>query len=172
MRVLDESLFPSLEELVVKREKSFVDRRSATHGLAFTGDATLDPALLQIARTDEDRGVRANASFGPARNGSDEGLRLYAAATDEAFEKSDPLAVAYLQGFALLGKKAAAVVRERLGSPTYAERQTRLILIGVAKSNRDREAVNALRSIAEDQSADAAVQAAAASAISEIEKGE
>ena len=125
------------------------------------------PILEQVARNDDDRGARANAAFGLARRGHDEGFEIYAKATDEAFEAKDPEALQYLGGFMLLGNDGLPAVRERL--TTYTGRQARLVLIEVVRSNKDREAIPALRALVDDPDTDKSVRDNAEKAIKEIE---
>jgi hypothetical protein len=163
----------ALREIVLDRNNAFTDRRFVAHGLAFVDDPSLQPLLLEVGRNDPDRGVRANASFGLARTGSEEGLSLYAAATDEAFKEKDPAAMQYLSGFYLLGDKALPQVRERL--VTYEDPQSRLMLIQLVKQEKDRESLPILQQLERDPKAGQAVQEEARKAIKAIEapdKGE
>jgi HEAT repeats len=153
----------ALTDIILDRNRAFTDRRFVAHGLAFTGNPDLHPLLLDVATNDPDRGTRANAAFGLARDGVDEGLKAYAAATDEAFAEQDPAAMQYLSGFYLLGKPALPYIRERLD--TYKEPQTRVTLIQLVKKEKDREALPVLTRLVNDPTAGKAVQDAARQAI-------
>ncbi len=157
----------ALRKIVLDRTLAFTDRRYVAHGLAFVDDPDLQPLLLEVGRNDPDRGARANASFGLARAGVEEGISLYAAAVDEAFEEKDPAAMQYLSGFYLLGEKALPHVRERLD--TYKEPQTRVVLIELVKKEKDRESLPILHRLSNDPEAGQAVQEAARQAIDIIE---
>ncbi len=157
----------ALRKIVLDPNRAFTDRRFVAHGLAFVDDPELQPLLLEIGRNDPDRGARANASFGLARAGSEEGLSLYAAATDEAFREKDPAAMQYLSGFYLLGDKALPLVRERL--ETYEDPQSRLMLIQLVKKGKDLESIAILHRLASDPDAGQAVQEEARKAIEAIE---
>lgn len=159
-----------LEGIVLDRNNGFMERRLASHGLAFVDDPELTPFLLDIARNDPERGIRANASFGLARAGSEEGIAIYAAATDEAFKEKDPAAIGYLGGFSLLGKKGLPVVRERL--VTYEDPQIRIMLIQVVREQKDRGSISILRGLENDPKAGQAVQEEARKAIEAIEAPE
>lgn len=156
-----------LREIILDQNVAFTDRRLVSHGLAFVGDPALEPLLLEVGRNDPDRGVRANASFGLARTGSEEGLSLYAAATDEAFREKDPAAIEYLSGFSLLGEKALPQIRERL--VTYEDPQSRMVLIQLVKKQKDRESLPILQQLERDPKAGQAVQEEARKAIDAIE---
>ena len=157
----------ALAQIVQDPESGFLEHRVVAHGMAFSDDDAVVPILNDVARNDSDRGARANAAFGLARRGDDEGISLYTKATDEAFEAKDPEALNYLGGFMLLGKDGLPAVRERLG--TYTSRQARLILIEVVRSNKDREAIPALRALVDDPDTDKSVRDNAEKAIKEIE---
>ncbi len=157
----------ALRKIVLDRTLAFTDRRYVAHGLAFVDDPELQPLLLEVGRNDPDRGARANASFGLARAGVEEGISLYAAAVDEAFREKDPAAMNYLSGFYLLGKKALPQIRERLD--TYREPQTRIVLIELLKKEKDRESLPILHQLSNDPEAGQAVQEAARQAIDVIE---
>lgn len=156
-----------LEEIVNNAENPMMDRRMAAHGLAFSRAEGLDPSLTKIAEEDPDRGVRANAAFGLYRRGNDRGIELYFKAADEAFEAKDPLASAYVQGLLIMDKRALPAARERLTK--YKDWQTRVIIIEYIKGQKDRDSLEALRRIAEDQEENASLRKAAEGAIKAIE---
>lgn len=137
--------------------------RLASHGLAFTDAEGSEAILLQAAHKHDDSGVRANASFGLARRGNPEGVKLYGRATDEAFENGDPAALQYLSGFALLGEKAYPAVRERLLS--YKDPQAVLVLINTVQTSKDMGAVENLRKLAYDSAQPVSIQKAAQGAL-------
>ena len=153
----------ALRKIVLDRNRAFLDRRFVSHDLAFVDDPELHPLLLEVGQNDPDRGARANASFGLARAGVEEGYELYAKATDDAFAAKDPAAMQYLSGFMLLGKKAMPQVRERL--ETYQDPQTRVMLIEMVKKEKDRESLPALYRLSNDLEAGQSVQEAARRAI-------
>ncbi|MHC4549453.1 MAG: hypothetical protein ACYTEZ_11825 [Planctomycetota bacterium] len=142
--------------------------RFASHALAFSDAEGLDPFLSEVAHKVADYGARANAAFGLNRRGVEEGIQLYFAATDEAFQASDPAALQYLGGLALMGERAFPGVRERL--LTYENKQALLLLIHVAKSNGDRGAIPALEKLAYDSARPVSVQKAAEGALTALAK--
>jgi HEAT repeat protein len=158
----------ALEDTLKDPDRGLIDHRVAAHGLAFTDLESVVPTLRQTAKEDPDQGARANAAFGLARRGDSEGMALYAAATDEAFEKRDPAAIQYLSGFALLGKKAVPVMRERLS--TYEDKQAKIVLIELLKDQKDVESVPVLRKLAADSETDPDVRKAAEQALTELAK--
>lgn len=157
----------ALTALVRDHDLGFLERRFASHGLAFSDDDSVIPVLGEVARSDPDLGARANAAFGLARRGDEEGVALYAKATDEAFAAKDPIALQYLGGFMLLGEKGLPAVRERLR--TYEDKQAQMLLLEVVKANKDRESLPILQAIVDDPEADKSVRESAAKAIREIE---
>ncbi|MHC4469602.1 MAG: HEAT repeat domain-containing protein [Planctomycetota bacterium] len=157
----------ALTALVRDHDLGFLERRFASHGLAFSDDDSVIPVLGEVARGDPDLGARANAAFGLARRGDEEGIALYAKATDEAFAAKDPIALQYLGGFMLLGEKGLPAVRERLR--TYEDKQAQMLLLEVVKANKDRESLPILQAIVDDPEADKSVRESAARAIKEIE---
>jgi hypothetical protein len=142
-------------------------QRYAAHGLAFSPAEGIEPFLRQVALEAKDTGARANAAFGLARRGVDEGVALYAAATDEAFEKGDSLAIAYLSGFALMGEKGLPPLRERLLS--YEDRpQAVVTMIAILTDAKDEGAVPFLEKLAYDSGRPMSVRKAALGALEEI----
>ncbi|MHC4472898.1 MAG: HEAT repeat domain-containing protein [Planctomycetota bacterium] len=156
-----------LTELVRDHDLGFLERRFASHGLAFADDDSLVPLLGEVARGDPDLGARANAAFGLARRGLEDGVELYARLTDEAFEAKDPVALQYLGGFMLLGEKGLPAVRERL--KTYEDKQAQMLLLEVVKATKDRESLPILQGIVDDPDADKSVRESARNAIRAIE---
>jgi hypothetical protein len=157
----------ALTELVRDHDLGFLERRFASHGLAFSDDDSVVPVLGEVARGDPDLGARANAAFGLARRGLEDGIDLYAKATDEAFKAKDPVALQYLGGFMLLGEKGLPAVRERL--KTYEDKQAQMLLLEVVKANKDRESLPILQAIVDDPEADKSVRESAERAIRAIE---
>lgn len=137
--------------------------RFASHGLAFSDAEGLETILTVTARRAQDLGARANAAFGLARRGTEEGIPLYMEITDEAIERGDPAGLQYLGGVTLLGEKAFPAMRERL--LTYKEPQALLLLIEVLKGKGDRGAIPNLEKLAYDASRPVAVQRSAEAAI-------
>jgi len=137
--------------------------RFASHALAFSPADGVEAILRDAAHNIEDRGTRANASFGLARTGDADGLQLYFKATDEAFEAGDPAALQYLGGLQLLGDAALPGVRERL--LTYTNEQALLVLIGGVKGARDADAIPALQKLADDNTRPTSVRKAANAAL-------
>lgn len=144
-------------------DAGMIVHRFAAHALAFSEADGVDTILREVAHNAEDRGTRANASFGLARKGDDDGLTLYLAATDEAFEAGDPAALQYLGGLQLLGEKALPGVRKRL--MTYTNEQALLVLIGVVKATGDQGAMPQLEKLAADNTRPASVRKAADAAL-------
>jgi len=142
--------------------------RFASHALAFSDAEGVDVILSRVAHYADDRGARANAAFGLARKGSDEGIKLYFKATDESFEAGDPAALQYIGGLQLLGDKALPGVRERLLS--YTNEQALLVLIGSVRAAGDEESVPVLEELANDGSRPASVRKAAAAALQILRK--
>jgi HEAT repeat protein len=157
----------ALEEVVRDKETNLMDRRVASHGLAFSGSEAMKPLLRELAREDPDRGTRANSAFGLDRMGDPEGIPLYFKATDEAFREQDPLAVMYLAGLPLMGDRALPAARDRLGK--YSDWQAKLQLINYIQGRKDRGSLNLLSEIARDATQNASVRKAAESAIRTIE---
>jgi hypothetical protein len=143
--------------------------RLASHGLAFSDAEGLDTILSLTAHKAEDIGARANAAFGLARRGNEEGIPLYMSLTDEAIEKGDPAGLQYLGGVVLLGKKAYPAMRERL--LTYKEQQALLLLIEVLKAGGDKDAVPNLEKLAYDSTRPLAVQRSAEAALKVLRDG-
>lgn len=137
--------------------------RLASHGLAFSDAEGLETILSLTAHKAEDMGARANAAFGLARRGAEEGVPLYMATVDEAIEKGDPAGLQYLGGVALLGEKAYPAMRERL--LTYKEPQALLVLIEVLKMRGDRGAIPNLERLAFDSTRPVSVQKSAEAAL-------
>ncbi|MHC4450627.1 MAG: hypothetical protein ACYS0E_10920, partial [Planctomycetota bacterium] len=137
--------------------------RFASHALAFSEADGVDVILSQVAHYNSDLGARANASFGLARMGSEDGLALYFKATDEAFEGGDPQALQYLGGLRLLGDKVLPGVRERL--LTYTNTEALLVMIGGVKASSDVESVPVLEKLAADGARPASVRKAAEAAL-------
>jgi hypothetical protein len=124
--------------------------RTATHGLAFSDADGLETFYKEISENRNlELGARANSAYGLARR-NDEGVEAYARTVDEAFRKKDPFAVAYLQGFMLLGERANGVVESRLR--TIRDKQARLVLVEHLASNGNENSIPALRELANDQS--------------------
>lgn len=138
-------------------------QRYASHALAFSEADGVEDILLDVATHTAERGTRANAAFGLARRGSDEGLRLYFGAMDEAFDAGDPGALQYLGGLRLLGERALPGVRERLA--TYKNEQALLVLIGGVKAAGDRQSLPILERLAYDTTQPVSIQKAAQGAI-------
>jgi hypothetical protein len=153
----------ALENQLRDPDTGLMEKRFASHGLAFSDAEGIDAFLAQTARQAEDLGVRANSAFGLQRRGVAEGVDLYFAATDGAFAKKDPAALQYLGGIQLMGDKAKPYVRERLG--TYKEEQALLVLISMTQAMNDKEAVPALEKLAYDASRPKSVQDSAKGAI-------
>ncbi len=145
-----------------------IDHRLASHALAFADVEGLEPLLTEVARNGKEPGVRANASFGLAMRGVDEGIGLYMSATDDAFDEGQPEAIAYLGGLTLLGEKVNPYVRERLLS--YTNETAVVSLIEIAKANKDTGALEALNKLAYDASRPISVQKAAKGAIKALTK--
>ncbi|MHC4550589.1 MAG: hypothetical protein ACYTEZ_17640 [Planctomycetota bacterium] len=153
----------ALENTLYDPEAGMLLHRFASHGLAFSDADGIDTVLSVTAHKNADLGARANAAFGLARRGVDEGLPLYMDLTDQAIEKGDPAALQYLGGVTLLGKEAYPAMRERL--LVYKEPQALLLLIEVLKARGDKGAVPNLEKLAYDASRPVAVQRAAAGAL-------
>jgi HEAT repeat protein len=159
-----------LEEIVSDQEKSMMDRRMASHGLAFSGAEGLDPSLRKYAEEDPDRGVRANSAFGLYRRGNPAGVDLYFRAADDAFEAKDPMATAYVGGLMIMDERALPAARERLTK--YKDWQARVLIIEYIKGQKDRDSLGTLRALADDEEENASVRKAAAGAIKAIEQSE
>jgi len=157
----------ALEEIVRNRESNLMDRRVASHGLAFSGNEEAKPLLLEMAKHDPDRGTRANSAFGLDRMGDPQGVPLYFKAMDEAFAEKDPVAVQYLGGISLMGDRALPAARERLTK--YSDWQAKIALIHYIQSRKDKDSVNVLSALARDETQTAAVRKAAEGAIKTIE---
>jgi hypothetical protein len=142
--------------------------RFASHGLAFSDAEGLETILTVTTRPAQDLGARANAAFGLARRGTEEGIPLYMEITDEAIENGDPAGLQYLGGITLLGEKAFPAMRERL--LVYKEPQALLLLIEVLKSKGDKGAIPNLEKLAYDASRPIAVQRSAEAAIKALEE--
>ena len=153
----------SLKAVLRDPDSGMLAQRTAAHGLAFSDAEGLDTVLSQTAHNAKDTGARANAAFGLARRGVDEGVTLYMEITDEVLEKGDPAALQYLGGFALLNDKALPGMRDRLLS--YKEPQTVLTLIEILKARKDKGAVPNLKKLAYDSSQPVSVQKAAQGAL-------
>lgn len=137
--------------------------RLASHGLAFSDAEGLDTILSVTAHKATDPGARANAAFGLARRGNEEGIPLYMAMVDDAIERGDPAGLQYLGGVTLLGKEANPAMRERL--LTYEEPQALLVLIEILKARGDKEALPNLEKLAYDSTRPTSIQKAAEAAV-------
>ena len=149
-------------------DRGMIDHRLAAHALAFADVEGLEPLLTEVARNGKEPGVRANASFGLAMRGVDEGIGLYMSATDDAFDEGQPEAIAYLGGLTLLGEKVNPYVRERL--LTYKNETAVVTLIEVVKANKDTGALEALNKLAYDSARPVSIQKAAKGAIEALTK--
>lgn len=149
-------------------DRGMIDHRLAAHALAFADVEGLEPLLTEIARNGKEPGVRANASFGLARRGVEEGIGLYMSATDDAFDEGQPEAIGYLSGLTLLGEKVNPYVRERLLS--YTNETAVISLIEITKVNKDTGAIGALQKLAYDASRSISIQKAAKGAIEALTK--
>jgi hypothetical protein len=158
----------ALENHLRDADSGMLLHRFASHALAFCDAEGMEVFLSEIANTAEDRGVRANTGFGLARRGSDEGLRVYLAAADEAFETGDPSAIQYLGGLGILGEPGFPAIRERL--LTYESKEALVLLIHFAKEQGDRGALPALERLAYDAARPESVQKAAQGAIKALTK--
>ena len=164
----DPAALRALQDVIRDPESGMMDRRLASHGLAFSNDMSVVDSLRLAAKEDEDPGTRANSAFGLARRGDAEGLELYAKATDEAFERKDPMAIAYFQGLAILGKKGVPAIRSRL--TVYKEPQLQIAMIGILRENKDAESIPALRALSADPTTNEDVRKAAEQALTELAK--
>ncbi|MHC5032481.1 MAG: hypothetical protein ACYTGU_16660 [Planctomycetota bacterium] len=158
----------TLEDAVRDPEAGLMVQRFAAHGLAFSDAEGLDTFMLDMAHNHEERGVRANLSFGLQRRGVDEGVPLYFAAMDEALEQGDPSAIQYVGGLALIDERANEGIRERLGR--YEGAQALLVLIHVVQRRGDMDAIPALEKLAFDASRPISVQKAAQGALEKMKK--
>jgi hypothetical protein len=140
-----------------------LEKRFASHALAFSDADGVEEVLREVATGGGETGARANAAFGLARRGSDEGVHLYFEATDEAFDAGDPGALQYLGGLRLLGDRALPGVRERL--TTYTNEQALLVLIGSVKAAHDQQSRPILERLAFDTTQPVSIQRAAQGAI-------
>jgi hypothetical protein len=127
-------------------------RRAASHGLAFSDEEGLEEYYREVIGNPEiELGARANSAFGLARR-NDEGVAAYAKTVDEAFERKDPLALGYVQGFLFIGKRAVPEAEKRL--KTLKDPQARMILIAVLEGHGSKDSIPALRALAADPSCD------------------
>lgn len=159
----DPAALEALKSKLRDPDAGMLMHRLASHGLAFSDAEGLDTILSLTAHKAADPGARANAAFGLARRGNEEGIPLYMAMVDEAIEKGDPAGLQYLGGVALLGKKAYPAMRERL--LTYEEPQALLVLIEVLKARGDKEAIPNLEKLAYDSSRPVSIQRSAEAAV-------
>jgi len=159
-----------LDAILRDPDSGMLEHRLASHGLAFTDDEAAADILARVARDEaEDQGARANAAFGMARGGVEEGYDLYLDMTDKAIGSGDPAGLAYLGGVALLGKPVLPYVRQRL--LTYEEPQALITLIEIVKSQRDKDAIPNLEKLAYDSTRPEAVQKAAKGALDLVKAG-
>ncbi|MHC4959730.1 MAG: HEAT repeat domain-containing protein [Planctomycetota bacterium] len=159
----DPEALKTLEQVLRDPDRDRTEQRISAHALAFTDTKEVVPLLTEVARNGKEPGVRANASFGLARRGIDEGIDLYMQATDAAFEQGQPEAIAYLSGIPLIGEKAKPYVRERL---TVYKNETALVsLIELTKQLKDKDAIEQLGKLAYDANQPKSVQNAAQGAI-------
>ena len=159
----DPAAIETLKNHLRDAESGMLLHRFASHALAFCDAEGLEVFLSEIANSAEDRGVRANTGFGLARRGNDEGLRLYLAAADEAFDQGDPSAIQYLGGLGILGERGFPAIRERLLA--YESKEALVLLIHFTREQGDRGAVPVLEQLAYDASQPESVQRAAQGAI-------
>jgi len=152
-----------LEDTLKDPNVGFFLHRFASHALAFSPAEGLESTLTVVARTNADAGARANAAFGLARRGTDEGIAIYLEECDAAVERKDALAIGYLSGFRLVPEKALPEVRKRL--LTYKDPQMVLIMIEMLRSRSDAGAVPTLEKLAYDSTQPIEVQKAAQGAI-------
>ena len=166
-QTLDPRAIEALSKPLKDPDATMLELRSSSHALAFAETDAVVPILEQTARHCSDIGARANAAFGLAQRGREEGYVLYMDATDAAFEKKDPAAIQYLSGFFLLGEKAYPYVRERL--QTYTDPQAKLFLIEILKGKNDTGAIPHLKALLEDPNQDEGTRKAAEAAIRVLE---
>jgi hypothetical protein len=159
----DPDALEALKSTLRDPDAGMLMHRFASHGLAFSDAEGLETILSLTAHKAEDMGARANAAFGLARRGTEEGIPLYMATVDEAIEKGDPAGLQYLGGVTLLGEKAYPAMRERL--LTYKEPQALLLLIEVLKGRGDKGAIPNLEKLAYDSGRPVAVQKSAEAAL-------
>jgi len=159
----DPDALEALKSTLRDPDAGMLMHRFASHGLAFSDAEGLETILSFTAHKAEDLGARANAAFGLARRGAEEGIPLYMATVDEAIENGDPAGLQYLGGVTLLGKKAYPAMRERL--LTYKEPQALLTLIEVLKARGDKGAIPNLEKLAYDSGRPVAIQKSAEAAL-------
>ncbi len=167
-QTLDPRAIEALSKPLKDPNATMLELRFASHALAFAETDDVIPVLEQTARHASDIGARANAAFGLAKKGREEGYVLYMEATDAAFEKMDPAAIQYLSGFFLLGEEAYPYVRERLR--TYTDPQAKLFLIEILKGKNDTGAIPHLKALVEDPNQDEGTRKAAEAAIKVLEE--
>lgn len=165
----DPEAYKMLRATLRDPDRDMVEHRAASHALAFSDDPDAVPILTDAAQNGKEPGVRANSAFGLVKRGIDEGYKLYAEATDWAFEQKQPEAMQYLQGFFLMDEKALPFARERL--MTYKNETALVILIELAKRKKDKGALENLNKLAYDSSQPKSVQNAAQGAIKAISDG-
>jgi len=166
----DAESIEALQSVIRDPDAGEFHQRFAAHGLAFSPAEGIETFLSETAHKATDLGTRANAAFGLTRRGVDEGYKLYAAATDEAFDKGDSAAIAYLSGFAIMGKKGLPPLRERL--LTYKDRpQAVLSMIVILREAKDKGAIPNLEKLAYDANTPVSIQKAAKGALAAL-KGE
>jgi hypothetical protein len=148
----DPRAIAALQEIVRDPEADMFHRRAASHGLAFSDEEGLEEYYREVIGNPEiELGARANSAFGLARR-NDEGVAAYAKTVDEAFERKDPLALGYVQGFLFIGKRAVPEAEKRL--KTLKDPQARMILIAVLEGHGSKDSIPALRALAADPSCD------------------
>jgi HEAT repeat protein len=165
----DPEALAKLKAVVLDQAKSFVERRFAAHGFAFSDAEGLEPLYEEVARNDPDLGTRANAAYGLARR-TDEGIELYAKMVDQAFEQKDSAAIQYAGGFLLLGKRALPAVHKRI--KTIEDKQARLLMIHMMGQHGDPDSIPVLRELAGDPKTDADVRKAAEELAAKIAEGD
>ncbi len=164
----DPAALEKLSSTLRDPDQGMIEHRIASHALAFSDAEGLEPLLLEVARNHKEAGASANAAFGLARRGVEEGIGLYMAATDQAFDEGQPEAIGYLSGLPLIGEKAKPYVRERL--LTYKNETALLSLIEIVKSFKDEKALEQLNKLAYDASRPVSIQNAAKGAIKALTK--
>jgi len=164
----DPDALEALKSTLRDPDAGMLMHRFASHGLAFSDAEGLETILSLTAHKAEDLGARANAAFGLARRGTDEGIPLYMATVDEALETGDPAGLQYLGGVTLLGEKAYPAMRERL--LIYKEPQALLLLIEVLKARGDQGAIPNLEKLAFDSTRPVSIQKSAEAALQVLQK--
>ncbi len=164
----DRHAIPALDQAL--NDEDVLVRRMASHALATLDDDGAIAALERAMYDDRDWGVRANAAYGLARLGRQQGIdalrRFY---EDASIDPASKLAV--LGGMAEVGEIGYADIFRPLLTDEHAELTYRLLALHWAARARDAQTRDAIEQMVRDPRTPPSLREAARRALAVIEKG-